>query len=286
VAVVVVHQRPADVDVSEVIQRTTATRLHQRLLARPQPSESHRPSVWPQLIEEAALLHRTRPPDEDLVTRLRRDLGPGRHHIGLRIIDTRALVTCSVAVARTGMVSVPIDPNAPPDRLAHVVTDADVALLLSDTEDDLALELDAPVTHAGTYRADYEGPTTDVPVAADEPVAIVFTSGSTGVPKGIAIPPAQRVAQAAWARDLYPEALRVGILEVGTVGFMELLIHGIVAAGGTMIPYPIRTAGLAPWRTGSSKSASKASSPSPPSCASCCPPWHQTRNSSTCSSSG
>ncbi|MFI5719154.1 amino acid adenylation domain-containing protein [Nocardia sp. NPDC051750] len=106
-------------------------------------------------------------------------------------------ITAAWAVAKTGAAIVQIDPEYPPQRIEHMVTDsgARVALTAGTTGDRLPrtvrrVDLDDP----GTQRACAglaDGPVTDTertrPLRAADLAYTTYTSGSTGVPKGVQV---------------------------------------------------------------------------------------------------
>jgi acyl-coenzyme A synthetase/AMP-(fatty) acid ligase len=96
---------------------------------------------------------------------------------------------------------VPLDPFAPVEQLAAVITDADVAVLITDAR---AATFDQLVSLTGltgaVVRSSAASDVIDVirwdelpdidrapplPVLPDDPAYIIYTSGSTGQPKGI-----------------------------------------------------------------------------------------------------
>ncbi|WP_432277954.1 non-ribosomal peptide synthase/polyketide synthase [Nocardia cyriacigeorgica] len=97
------------------------------------------------------------------------------------------------AVAKTGAAFVPVDPNYPAERIAHMVTDSGspVGLTVASVREGLPesarwlvlddLDLDGfdggPITDADRVR----------PVRPQHPAYVIYTSGSTGVPKGVVV---------------------------------------------------------------------------------------------------
>ncbi|MCU7826087.1 amino acid adenylation domain-containing protein [Kitasatospora sp. DSM 101779] len=137
---------------------------------------------------------------------VRRGVGPGTL-VGVCLERSPELVGALLAVLRAGGAYLPLDPEYPADRLAHmladsgtplVVTDAHcagrlpasaAALLLADAEDPADPE-DPAETEA---PADTEDPAETSagpggrPVAADDLAYAIYTSGSTGRPKGVLV---------------------------------------------------------------------------------------------------
>ncbi len=96
-------------------------------------------------------------------------------------------IAALLGVLMTGAAYVPISPAWPPRRRAQILTGAAVRAVLGQTDDDLA---GAP-TDAVRFRLD-DLPAGDLPdtEAADDPEAlayVIFTSGTTGTPKGVMI---------------------------------------------------------------------------------------------------
>ncbi|BDT95642.1 hypothetical protein IFM12275_56180 [Nocardia sputorum] len=114
------------------------------------------------------------------------------------------LVVAMYAVVSAGAAYVPIDPDHPAERIAHIMSVAAPAVVLTTSADGVptgtrcvALEVDrleldgfaaTPITDAERVR----------PLRPEHPAYVVFTSGSTGLPKGVTIPHAAIVNQLAW----------------------------------------------------------------------------------------
>ena len=84
-----------------------------------------------------------------------------------------------------GCVVVPVDPDAPPARIAFMLSDASVSTVISDDPDDCT------AAHAGLAVISAEAicrtdalPATPI-LGRDSPACVIYTSGSSGYPKGV-----------------------------------------------------------------------------------------------------
>lgn len=170
-------------------------------------------------------------------------LGEEHHRIGLRMQGTIPMVLGVVGVSRAGMVSVPIDPTAPPERVRFIMDDVGGLVLVDDGGlGEVSTSFAVVTPEALRTRAPSDG----VERSQGDLASIVFTSGSTGTPKGIMVPRAHRIGVPSKARYLgeVESGARVGALAAGTVGFGEALIHGLMQLGATLDAYEIRRLGL------------------------------------------
>ena len=98
------------------------------------------------------------------------------------------LLLAQIAIAKAGAAWLPFDAEAPAERVALSLNDADAKLLVSDgCMADQAMP--CPVATPDTLPADGPDPVPARPagLTPDSPAYLIYTSGSTGVPKGIVV---------------------------------------------------------------------------------------------------
>lgn len=111
--------------------------------------------------------------------------------IGLYLHKSLETVVAAYGIMAAGCAFVPIDPFIPVERLKLIVDDCDITIIVS--EDRLAPKLDGlALTAIGPSNgitwekvAQSSAETPDRDVAPDDLAYIMYTSGSTGVPKGM-----------------------------------------------------------------------------------------------------
>ena len=108
------------------------------------------------------------------------------------------------AIVRLGAVMVPIDWFAPPDYVAEVIGDADVAAVVSAADQERLAGMLGGASIPPAVAPDAAGPLAPAAdVDPDDPAYIVYTSGSTGKPKGIVHTHASALAYATRAVATY-----------------------------------------------------------------------------------
>ncbi|NJR56939.1 MAG: amino acid adenylation domain-containing protein [Acaryochloris sp. CRU_2_0] len=128
-----------------------------------------------------------------------RSLGvnPGAR-VGLCVERSLAMVVGMVAILKAGGAYVPLDPAYPPERLAFMVQDAQISVLVGQANlltpflEHKALQivvLETGSESLASTTASQENLNNLVTVTTPESLAyIIYTSGSTGKPKGVTVP--------------------------------------------------------------------------------------------------
>ncbi len=132
------------------------------------------------------------------------------------------LVVALLAILRSGAAFLPIDPEYPAERIAHLLDDASpVAVvgttslsgLLPFTVDSKLLLLDDSVLPGDP------GAVPPVHVLASGAAYLLYTSGSTGKPKGVLVPHAALANRLLWMRDTYRLSAGDRVLQKTSCGF-------------------------------------------------------------------
>ncbi|MFE9426976.1 amino acid adenylation domain-containing protein [Kitasatospora sp. NPDC006697] len=146
----------------------------------------------------------------DRWARLLRSLGVGPESRVAVAIEHRAeLPVALLAVLKAGGAYLPLDPDLPARRAGELLTRADCRLLLTATEGGPWGEGLAPA-EVQSLRIDLDGPTPAEPatppvrVRPDQLAYLMYTSGSTGAPKGVLLPHRAVSHYLLQARDRYP----------------------------------------------------------------------------------
>ncbi|WP_295683988.1 amino acid adenylation domain-containing protein [uncultured Nevskia sp.] len=174
---------------------------------------------------------------DDLAARLRRrGIGPGSR-VAVFLERSPDLLVALLAVLATGAAYVPLDPRYPMLRLAQIVADAGLALVLSRQALLARLPANAAEVLAVDAPKDAAGQAHDGPPSRpgpDDIAYLIYTSGSTGRPKGVPISH-RALCNLLWSMRHEP-GLDAGerLLAVTTVSFdiaaLELFLPLIVGA--------------------------------------------------------
>ncbi|ORA11416.1 hypothetical protein BST12_25845 [Mycobacterium angelicum] len=157
--------------------------------------------------------------------------------VGLAMGRGVNLVVAVQAIVAAGGAFVPVDPTHPVHRNNHVLTTSDPVCVLSDEgfePEDGVLAFDLNHLDVSAYSAD---PITDadrlLPLEPDHRAYVMFTSGSTGQPKGVAVTHRAIVNHLLWMtaqyrigpKDVYLQKTAI-TFDVSLWGYLVPLISG------------------------------------------------------------
>jgi amino acid adenylation domain-containing protein len=179
-------------------------------------SDEHRRVTYAELDAAAAAL----------AHRLRRAGAATGTLVGICAERSIELVVALLGVLKSGAAYVPLDPEYPTERLAFMLKDAAVSVLLAqqhlvDTLPALA-GCTAPLVlldDALAVLVDAAAPASLPLPAATDAAYMIYTSGSTGRPKGAIIPHRAIVNYTSWMRDAFPLTTADSVLQKTPAGF-------------------------------------------------------------------
>ncbi|MFP2911577.1 amino acid adenylation domain-containing protein, partial [Pyxidicoccus sp. 3LFB2] len=178
-----------------------------------------------------------------------RSLGVGPEvRVGLCVERSLELVVSMLGILKAGGVYVPLDANYPRERLAWMRREAGVVLLVAQEHLARAVRLsdEEPVVHIDTHWQELisRQPRGNLPtrVAGDHLAYVMFTSGSTGQPKGVGVPQravSRLVLDTDYARFGPDEVW----LQLAPISFdaSTLELWGALLHGAKLVVYPAGT---------------------------------------------
>ena len=143
--------------------------------------------------------------------------------VGICLHRSALYVTAVLAALKAGACWVPLDPDLPDDRLAFMVEDAEVAIVLTDAA--LAGRLEgraaAVVCLDRSEGASGSQPDDDPPCSAGPAnlAYIIYTSGSTGRPKGVMVHHGAICSRLRWGQRALPLDESDRLLQKTSIGF-------------------------------------------------------------------
>ncbi|MFG3165491.1 amino acid adenylation domain-containing protein, partial [Streptomyces sp. NPDC048232] len=156
----------------------------------------------------------------------RRGVGP-ESVVGVLLERSVDVVVALLAVWKAGGAYLPIDPEAPAERVAWLLEDADPVCVVTSA----GLAGGLPEGRAVLVdEAVGEGPveSAGVVVGPGHAAYVIYTSGSTGRPKGVVVSHGALASYVAWCVEAYPGVRESSLLH-GSVSF-DLGVTGLYAA--------------------------------------------------------
>lgn len=175
-----------------------------------------------------------------LAARLRAaGVSPGQV-VGMCVKRSPEMLAAMLAVVKCGATYLPFDRKWPDDRLGGIFGQADCTTLLTDAPDEMKTRFpQARMISADPAGLDTAAPDPDLRVAQDSIVYIVFTSGSTGSPKGVPIRH-EGIVRLVFSSCFVELDENAVVPQLAAVAFdaAEFEIWGTLLHGGTCVLYP------------------------------------------------
>ncbi|WP_053645762.1 MULTISPECIES: amino acid adenylation domain-containing protein [unclassified Streptomyces] len=178
-----------------------------------------------------------------IAARLRGEgIGPG-DVVGLAALRSTELVVALIGVLRSGAAFLPLDSGYPRARLEHMLDDARVGVVLGHRETaerfaaggrTVLLLDDGPAPWSASAVAESLLPP---PPAAEDLAYVLYTSGTTGAPKGIAMPHGALANIVEWQAGASGSAVGSRTLQFSAISFDVSFqeIFASLAVGGTVV---------------------------------------------------
>ncbi len=161
-------------------------------------------------------------------------------------------VAAYLGICKAGGIVVPLDRKSPTGLLSRFQADCNAPLLVADSASagNLRSLADSAGCRVMVLGSEVDQPerSPGVPVSPDDPFAIVYSSGTTGAPKGVLLTHAQRFYQTGH----YADAIGIGpgdrfsfLHPLHSAAAMADFVTGLLV-GATMVMYDVQEQGLEP----------------------------------------
>ena len=169
-------------------------------------------------------------------------------HVGVEdmvgvCVERHDFLLCILAILKVGACYVPLEPAFPQERLAYLLEDTGIHLILAHRELAACLpEKRAQTIYVNEMYAtfsEYAQDNPQVPVFAQNAAYVMYTSGSTGQPKGI-VCPHQAVVRLVMNTPYLPFSAEQTFLQLAPVSFdaSTLEIWGALLHGARLVLFP------------------------------------------------
>ena len=97
------------------------------------------------------------------------------------------LIISIIAILKIGAIYLPIDVEAPEERVKYIVKNSNAKVLLMENRDEVSVENINRIDVNKIEIDKYSKENTNTPIEVNDTIYIIYTSGSTGEPKGVEI---------------------------------------------------------------------------------------------------
>lgn len=113
-------------------------------------------------------------------------------HVALLLPNTPDAVICWLGVMHAGAVAVPLNPSLTTSELARILVHCSASLVIADGEGGLAVAPPdgawPPIVSSAHLLAGNPAPLAAPTVQPHDPATVLYSSGTTGLPKGVVLP--------------------------------------------------------------------------------------------------
>lgn len=133
----------------------------------------------------------------------------GGNLVGVYMERSAEMIVALLAILKSGAAYLPLDPFYPKERIAYIIEDSGVSVILTRqnsvrqlaASQSVIINLDAERQNLARYSD--ENPAADIS-GADSLMYLMYTSGSTGDPKGVMLPHRGPCNYVLWMRERFP----------------------------------------------------------------------------------
>jgi amino acid adenylation domain-containing protein/non-ribosomal peptide synthase protein (TIGR01720 family) len=164
--------------------------------------------------------------------------------VGIAVERSVEMVVSLLAVLKAGAAYVPLDPDYPNERLAYIMQDSDIKILLSQSE----LLKNLPELSTGSalcldqlILSDEAVINPDIKLHGDNLAYLIYTSGSTGKPKAVAISHAgfaEHVVISTAFSSLTPADRMLQFSTINFDGFIEQMFPPLIVGASLVLRGP------------------------------------------------
>ncbi len=163
-------------------------------------------------------------------------IGPG-DFIGLLLNRSPELIICLLAILKTGAAYVPLNLTDPGNRIMSIIKVSGIKFVITNLNNDIKLEeiskrlnIEELTVPSGTSQILFK----KILFTSNDPAYIIFTSGTTGVPKGVLVNHKSVINTIEWVNNTFNVSSSDKLLWTTNLSF-DLSVYdifGILAAGG------------------------------------------------------